>query len=79
MKIAMLLEEELQRDLFSPVAMEELNTSAENTGTGNHPYPSVIEFIRYNAFHASRRMCHQFQIWRVLQHFLHPCGELACG
>ena len=28
----------------------------------------------YNAFHASRRMCHQFQIWRVLQHFLRQPG-----
>ena len=29
MKIAMLLEEELQRDLFSPAAMEELNRLGE--------------------------------------------------
>ena len=48
MKIAMLLEEELQRDLFSPVAMEELNRLGEVVcnETGDRDEETIGELLK---------------------------------
>ena len=43
------------------------NPPAEHTRTGNYTYPFGIKFIRYDAFHAARRMSHQFQFRRIAQ------------